>query len=157
MSDEPTKTSWTATVVGVAIIAVIAAVVAPRGSGPTKAETEAARALRAIAELQAKAHARDGRYWTQDIHCLPGLNAPVAEADASSALGQRPFNGYLFVTMRADGDAFGACAYPKAHPHDGRLTMIVGADGIVWARDVGGVPVVTRPRDPPADGWRKME
>ena len=53
---------------------------------------------------------------------------------------------------------FAVCAYPAGYGRSGgRQTYLVGDEGIVWAKDTGGLPVDRLPKDLDAEGWSVVE
>ena len=103
---------------------------------------------------------KNGLYWPTDINePLSPLGAvAVAATEAGYVLdpsgGPRPFNGYLFKILRAQGPSardgardfmvdgnmmggFGLVARPAKYGNSGIMTFIVNQDGIVYERDFG--------------------
>ena len=124
---------------------------------------------------------RDGLYWpTQPGEPTSPLGPLVAEAvgagyDASpSDEGPRPFHGYLYKILTAQGDQApgGAMSYfkdgrltqgvallawPASYGHSGIMTFLVNHKGIVYEQDLGedtGALAAAIDAYNPGEGWR---
>jgi hypothetical protein len=105
---------------------------------------------------------RDGLYWEDSDGTSTSPFGPlVAEAAAGGyepspqpGSGPRPFHGYVFRILTAQGasapggarsyvkdgkmsDGFGLLAYPADYGSSGIMTFIVGPDGIVFQKNLG--------------------
>lgn len=100
--------------------------------------------------------------------------APLKPIDAPSVKA-----GYKFIAMKTDETGapydrgggrnpgkFAFCAYPaeykpktwyRSRLDTATLTFIVNEENWIWTQDNGGKPVTRWPKDPRAEGWRKMD
>jgi hypothetical protein len=103
----------------------------------------------------------DGLYWEDPTGKNPSPFGPfLAEAAAEgyatpeAGEGPRPYHGYYFRILKAQGAAapggakdwvkdgrmtggFGLLAYPADHGNSGIMTFIVGPQGVVYEKDLG--------------------
>lgn len=97
-----------------------------------------------------------------------GLISPLPEGFHP----RQPREGYFFQAMTEDSEErlqqvtdeksgpvhhtskFAFCAFPEK---PGRVTFIVNEDNTVWKKDTQGKPVTRWPKDPPAEGWSKLD
>jgi len=64
-------------------------------------------------------------------------------------------------------EKYGFCAYPETYQAKktwyqssvdlSQFTFIVNEDNVIWKKDLGGAPAVKWPKDPPAEGWSKLD
>jgi len=101
----------------------------------------------------------DGLYWpvSEGQRASPlGQFPDVAKALGSSQAGQpQPFNGYYYKLLTQQGDAakggtkdyvtggrqtggFAVVAWPAKYQDSGVMTFIVGEDGVIYQKDLGG-------------------
>jgi len=106
---------------------------------------------------------RDGLYWptapNEPPSPLGGLVSEAAEEGYSTTRSEnnepRPYHGYLYRILRAQGPAapggamsyvvngkmlagFAVVAWPAEYGNSGVMTFIAGADGVVYEQDMGG-------------------
>jgi len=102
---------------------------------------------------------RDGLYWPaatgEEPSPLGELVADAREEGYGGHKGGRPYHGYLFKILTAQGGAakggaynyvvrdnlmiggFGMVAYPARYGNSGVMTFVVNQDGVVYQRDLG--------------------
>ena len=126
---------------------------------------------------------QNGLYWAVKLGEKPSplrsLAAQAAEgyADTSSSSGPRPFHGYFFRILTAQGTAgpggaksylvdgemtagFALVAYPVEYDDSGVMTFIINQDGILYEKDLGEntTEIASRIREYNVDAtWSKVE
>lgn len=158
----------------IAAIAIPGIIASQRAPG----ERNAAATLRDLARSQTSCRQddwdRNGRadYWVRDVKGLVAVSGGalldvVGQADHGHP-GAVPKAGALYAVIPLDAsgrpyddgsgrnaEAFALCAWYV--PGAGRLTLIVNEDLAIWVKDTGNAPVDRWPRDPAAEGWRKLD
>jgi hypothetical protein len=125
----------------------------------------------------------DGLYWKVADGATPSPIGPLvamAVADSSYAKSQgsgpTPYRGYYFHVLTAQGknapggaksyivngkmtEGFAFVAYPAEYRSSGVKTFIVGADGVVYEKDLGKkTDVAAKMKDyNPSSGWQKTD
>lgn len=109
-------------------------------------------------------------YWSADISSLyqmatdkkghpEQIGLDIAAADSSALNGSRAVarDGYLVRTVPGVDKLtqYAATAYPETYGVDGLKTFYLDERGVVWSRDLGGLPAVQRFDDPQSEGWQK--
>lgn len=125
---------------------------------------------------------KDGLYWPAKSGEPPSPLGPLAaEAEARGYVPEahatpRPFNGYYFQILKAQGwsarggaysyvaygkmiGGFGLIAYPARYRVSGIATFIVNQDGVIYQRDLGpntGAVAAKTTTFDPGPGWTKV-
>lgn len=124
---------------------------------------------------------QNGLYWPVSAGQTPSPLEPLAEFAKSLGYTKarakpQPFNGYYFKILdkqgdKADGGAkdyvvsgnmtggFAILAYPSEYRNSGIMTFVVGADGIVYQKDLGEKThdaAVAMAEYNPGDGWERV-
>jgi len=99
---------------------------------------------RSAAFAMAPSRAVDG-YWFADLHFACTVAADPAAPGAPCQ------------ARRLDPEReWALAAQPAVYPDSGRLTLLAGSSGHIWARDTGAALLDVLPLDPAADGWTEV-
>lgn len=111
--------------------------------------------LQYAAKLASSPERRDGLYWpAADGEAVSPLGRLIADASVDGAGEPKPYHGYLFKVLTAQGDrapggahsyllngrmlsGFALVAYPARWRRSGVMTFVVGANGKVLQKDLG--------------------